>query len=63
MANLVERAGGVTVRVGGNTQETASLVDEIPNGADLTKDYSHTSNPVSCHAAYHIYIFTDVCCH
>ena len=56
MANLVARAGGVTVRVGGNTQETASLVDEIPNGADLSKDYSHTSNPVSHYAAHHINI-------
>lgn len=46
MANLVERGGRVDVRVGGNTQETATLVDSIPNGADLTKDYSHTSNPV-----------------
>lgn len=47
MANLVERAGTVFIRVGGNTQETASLVDSIPDGKDLTKDYSKTTNPVS----------------
>ncbi|KIM82064.1 glycoside hydrolase family 79 protein [Piloderma croceum F 1598] len=45
MANIVDRSGTVKVRVGGNTQDTAVLVNEIPNGADLTKDYGDTSNP------------------
>ena len=52
MANLVDRSGSVKVRVGGNTQDTAVLVDEIPNGADLTKDYGDTSNPVSPHPEF-----------
>ncbi|KAF7974612.1 hypothetical protein HWV62_11580 [Athelia sp. TMB] len=48
MANLVARGGEVHVRVGGNTQETASLVDyPIPNGADLTKDYGNSQNPTA----------------
>jgi hypothetical protein len=32
LANLVQRGGNVNVRVGGNTQEQAELVDFIPNG-------------------------------
>lgn len=47
MANLQERAGTVHVRVGGNTQETASLVDEIPDYRDIQKDYSQTTNPTA----------------
>ncbi|THH18224.1 hypothetical protein EW146_g2709 [Bondarzewia mesenterica] len=40
LANIVERAGWVQVRVGGNTQESAMLVDSLPNGTILAKDYS-----------------------
>lgn len=47
MSNLEERGGTIHVRVGGNTQETASLVDYIPDYRDISKDYSRTSNPVS----------------
>lgn len=47
MANLQERAGSIHIRVGGNTQETASLVDEIPNYRDIMKDYSKTTNPTA----------------
>ncbi|KAF8636113.1 hypothetical protein AX17_003816 [Amanita inopinata Kibby_2008] len=42
MANLVKRSGRVNVRVGGNTQETAALVDNTANGKLLQKDYNHT---------------------
>jgi hypothetical protein len=63
MANLAQRCGGVKVRVGGNTQETAKFVDSIPNGADLTKDYSHTTNPVSYRASFSDILFTYVYCH
>lgn len=59
MANLVARGGRVDVRVGGNTQETASLVASIPNGADLTKDYSNTQNPVRPCADIHRYLLTN----
>lgn len=47
MANLQERAGTVHIRVGGNTQETASLVDEIADYRDIQKDYSQTTNPTA----------------
>ncbi|KAJ6556440.1 glycoside hydrolase family 79 protein [Mycena capillaripes] len=38
MANIQQRAGSVTIRVGGNTQESAKLVDSLPNGRILMKD-------------------------
>ena len=47
MANIVERAGWVQVRVGGNTQENAELVPSLPNGTILAKDYSNASGPTS----------------
>lgn len=46
MANIQQRAGRVNVRVGGNTQETAVLVDSTPDGRILEKDISGASNPV-----------------
>lgn len=54
MSNLEERGGTIHVRVGGNTQETASLVDYIPDYRDISKDYSRTSNPVSLNILYFI---------
>jgi hypothetical protein len=45
MANIKERVGSVYIRVGGNTQETASLVDSLPNGEILYKDNADTNNP------------------
>ncbi|PFH50110.1 glycoside hydrolase family 79 protein [Amanita thiersii Skay4041] len=42
MANLVRRSGRVNIRVGGNTQETAKMVEETPSGRLLEKDYSNT---------------------
>ncbi|KAJ8495477.1 hypothetical protein ONZ45_g12847 [Pleurotus djamor] len=45
MANLQKRAGGVKVRVGGNTQETATLVDSLADGRALEKDLLGVSNP------------------
>jgi hypothetical protein len=47
MANIVERAGWVQVRVGGNSQETAQLVSSLPNGTILAKDLNNTSGPTS----------------
>lgn len=46
MANIQQRAGEVRVRVGGNTQEMAKLVDSLPDGRMLAKDIGHSSNPV-----------------
>ncbi|KAG2052586.1 glycoside hydrolase family 79 protein [Suillus hirtellus] len=47
MANLRQRGGSVRVRVGGNTQETATLVASTPDGAALEKDYAGISNPTA----------------
>jgi hypothetical protein len=46
MANLKERAGRISVRVGGNTQETATLVDRLPDNAIIAKGIDTVSNPV-----------------
>jgi hypothetical protein len=45
MANLKQRSGQVNIRVGGNTQEAAKLVDSLANGTILQKDKENTSNP------------------
>jgi len=47
MSNLIERAGWVQVRVGGNSQESAELVSSLPNGTMLAKDTNNTSGPTS----------------
>jgi hypothetical protein len=46
MANIKDRAGAIHIRVGGNTQETASMVDSLPNGQIISKDNADTNNPV-----------------
>ena len=46
LATVVDRAGRVRIRVGGNTQETATLVDSLPNNAMIAKDKQSTTNPV-----------------
>ena len=46
MALLAQRGGTVPVRVGGNTQEFATLVASIPDGKAIEKDKEDTSNPV-----------------
>ncbi|OBZ74672.1 Beta-glucuronidase [Grifola frondosa] len=45
MAIIAERAGSVHIRVGGNTQETATLVLSTPDGAIIEKDKTSTTNP------------------
>lgn len=47
MANIKQRAGRIHVRVGGNTQETATLVDSIPGGKAIGKDKTSTTNPTA----------------
>jgi len=46
MANIAQRAGGVRIRVGGNTQETAVLVASTPDGRILEKNLTGVTNPV-----------------
>ncbi|KAF9457308.1 glycoside hydrolase family 79 protein [Collybia nuda] len=45
MANIQQRAGGVRIRLGGNTQDFAVLVDSIANGHSLDKQKSDNNNP------------------
>ncbi|KAI0830342.1 hypothetical protein BC628DRAFT_1416627 [Trametes gibbosa] len=45
LATIADRAGSVVVRVGGNTQETATLVDSLPNNEMIAKDKENASNP------------------
>lgn len=40
MENLKERAGRVNIRVGGNTQDSATLVDSLPDDKMIEKDTS-----------------------
>jgi hypothetical protein len=47
LQNLVDRAGAVYVRVGGNSQEEAELVPFLPNGTMIAKDTSHSTGPTS----------------
>ena len=54
LAALADRAGIVTIRVGGNTQETASLVPSLPNNAMIAKDKEDSSNPVRTDFAYYV---------
>lgn len=37
MANIKERVGSVLIRVGGNTQEAASMASSLPNGTSVSK--------------------------
>ncbi|RDX55721.1 glycoside hydrolase family 79 protein [Lentinus brumalis] len=45
MSIIAEKAGEVHVRVGGNTQDTAYMVDSLPNGKFLDKNREDASNP------------------
>ncbi|TDL20289.1 glycoside hydrolase family 79 protein [Rickenella mellea] len=47
MSELSKRAGHVQIRVGGNTQETATLVPSLPDGKSIEKDYNASSNPTA----------------
>ncbi|EIW64921.1 glycoside hydrolase family 79 protein [Trametes versicolor FP-101664 SS1] len=47
MNTVAQRAGAVHIRVGGNTQETAFLVESLPDGAMIEKDKEDASNPTS----------------
>ena len=46
MSIIAERAGAVHVRVGGNTQETAFMVDSLADGKIMEKNKEDASNPV-----------------
>lgn len=52
MENIRERAGSVHVRIGGNTQDFATLVDSIPGGASVEKVGGVSANPVNINILY-----------
>ncbi|KAH9914073.1 uncharacterized protein BXZ73DRAFT_106718 [Epithele typhae] len=47
LASVADRAGRVRVRVGGNTQEYATLVASLADNAIIEKDKENTSNPTN----------------
>jgi hypothetical protein len=49
MENIQQRSGHVKVRIGGNTQETAVLVDSTPGGKIVEKAGMGMANAVSGH--------------
>ena len=46
MSLLAERAGNVRIRFGGNTQDYATVVPSLPNGADMVKENTDKQDPV-----------------
>lgn len=44
VANIVERGGGVPIRIGGNTQEFAVMVDSIPGANNTGKVFGKTDS-------------------
>ena len=46
MSLVIEGAGRVHVRIGGNTQETARMVQSLPDGKAIEKEKIDTHNPV-----------------
>ena len=46
MSLINARAGRVHIRVGGNTQDFATLVDSLPDGKAIEKDKENAVNPV-----------------
>ena len=47
MSNLQDRCGGVAIRLGGNTQEYAALVNSLPNGSTFSKSVFASNQTVS----------------
>jgi len=58
MSQLVSRGGGLHIRMGGNTQDYAYMVDHIPNYFVTAKQGANTSNPTQTPAVlYSIDLF------
>ncbi|KAJ7103817.1 hypothetical protein C8R44DRAFT_945254 [Mycena epipterygia] len=47
MANIQQRAGSVRIRVGGNSQESAKLVDSLPDNRILQMNLSGVTGPTN----------------
>lgn len=59
MELISQRAGHVNIRVGGNTQETAVLVDSLPGNAMITK-YKNSTDSVRQALLLHSVLGLDV---
>ncbi|TFY78580.1 hypothetical protein EWM64_g5434 [Hericium alpestre] len=64
MANIQERVGGVHVRIGGNTQESAEFVESLPNNSVIAKDYAAvtgtTNTPPLQYTAELLYMMSNI---
>lgn len=60
MANLQQRTGRINIRVGGNTQETATLVDSTPDGKILEKDLTAVSGTVRTSHIHSLLLFLNI---
>lgn len=64
MSVVAERSGSVRVRVGGNTQDYAVVVDSLPDGKAIEKDKTDSTNPTDTPTVYitpeYIYILSNV---
>ena len=64
MSLVAERSGSVRVRVGGNTQDYAVMVDSLPDGKAIEKDKTDTTNPTDTPTLLitpeYIYILSNV---
>ncbi|KAF7302911.1 Glyco-hydro-79C domain-containing protein [Mycena kentingensis (nom. inval.)] len=47
LSNVVARAGSVRVRIGGNTQDYATMVDSLADGRIIEKSLQDTDNPTN----------------
>ncbi|OBZ74677.1 Beta-glucuronidase [Grifola frondosa] len=64
MALIAERAGRVHIRVGGNTQETATLVDSLADGKAIEKQHvdlnTPTQTPTLLYTPEILYLFANI---
>ena len=47
MSSVAQRSGQVNIRVGGNTQDYATLVPSLPDGEMIQKEQTGNTDPVS----------------
>ena len=63
MSNLEQRSGGVVIRLGGNTQEYATMVDSLPKGNTFSKAAFETNQTVSLIFLHYLYTFLNLFYH
>ena len=60
MSSVAQRSGQVNIRVGGNTQDYATLVSSLPDGVMIQKEQTGNTDPVSLVQAPRSYKGTDM---